>query len=448
MERIRRFMEHPRRALFSLAAPTLIGMLVQTTYNIVDTAFVGRLGPDAIAALTFAFPLFIMLFALNSGIAIGMGSLISRSLGAGNKKRAENAAMHGLVMSILLAIVLAMIGIPAMPWLFELFGASGHVLQTGVTYMRIVLAGIVLMFTNYIIHYIFSSQGDTRTPMVIQIISLLVNIALDPIFIYVLGFGAPGAAMATVCAFTVGFVLGYILLKKKSQLTIEPRYFRHSWPMVKNILSVGIPATLMMMLISISQMVINRLMVTYSVLHVAMYGLVSRLESLMIMPSVAFASAAMTLVGMFFGARRYDLLKDVVKFTGMIIVGISIIAGSVFILLPKTFLQIFTDNPEILSIGAPYLRIEVLMFPFLGLTMLTIRALQGMGFGLPSLIINLVRIVGVTLPLAFLAVLVFEMSYLAIAVSLVIGSVVSMIMAWIWFGWRLKRCLSGAPECP
>ena len=167
-KRINKFIKNPKKALFTLAAPTIIAMLVQTMYNIVDTAFVGRLGADSIAALTFSFPLFFILIALNSGVAVGMGSRISRFLGAKQHKAAENAAIHGLFISICLAALIFIIGTMSLKPLFNIFGATETVAGLAISYMSIILIGVFFMLPSFAMHNIFTAQGDTKTPMKIQ----------------------------------------------------------------------------------------------------------------------------------------------------------------------------------------------------------------------------------------------------------------------------------------
>ena len=196
--RVDEFIADPKKALYKLAWPMLIAMLVQTLYNVVDTAFVGRLGADSIAALTFSFPLFFILIGLNSGIAVGMSSRISRFMGEKNKKGAENTAMHGILLGIFFFTISVVLGLIFIRPMFNLFGATPAVIELAVSYFSIVLMGSVFMFTAYIMNNIFVSQGDTKTPMKVQVFTLLLNIILDPIFIYVLGYGVKGAAIATV----------------------------------------------------------------------------------------------------------------------------------------------------------------------------------------------------------------------------------------------------------
>ena len=336
-DRVDEFIKNPKKALFTLALPIVIAMVVQVMYNIVDTAFVGRLGAEAIAALTFSFPLFFILIAVNSGVGAGMSSRISRYLGAKNKEAAENTAMHGLFISLLLAAVVFVIGLITLGPFFTLLGATDTVLEMAMDYMIIILIGVFFMFPSFVVNSIFSAQGDTKTPMKVHIFALVLNIILDPIFIYVLGYGIKGAAMATVISFSAALLVYVYYLKKKSHLKIGLKSFKFSFPIIRDIFKVGAPATLMMLLLSVYMMFINRFMAHFGVNYVAAFGIASRLESVAVMPLVAFSMALMTLVGMFFGAKRHDLVKSIIKYGMKMAIIFTSSIGIIFFIFPSLF---------------------------------------------------------------------------------------------------------------
>ena len=437
--RVDEFLVNPRKALFTLAIPTIAGMFVQIMYNIADTAFVGRLGADAIAALTFSFPLFFILISINSGIGVGMSSLISRLLGAKNKDEAENVAMHGLLISISMAIVISVVGILTLGHVFRGFGASETVVPLAVDFMSIILFAIVFMFVSFIINSLFAAQGDTKTPMKMQITSLVVNIILEPIFIYVLGLGVKGAALGTLVAFVVSLSIGIYFIRKKSYLRIRWSAFKFTPRIIKEIYSVGGAATLMMLLISIYTMFINRFMSHYGTEYVASFGIVVRLESVATMPVMALSMALVTLVGMFYGAKRFDLLKDIIHYSMKMGVLFTSTVGALFFLMPYPFLRIFTPDANLLSLGSAYMRIEVFTFPLMIISMLVSRAMQGMGFGLPGLILNLIRVIIVAIPAAYIFVYVLGYGYMSICVAAILGGVASNIVAFIWLHIKLRK---------
>ncbi len=435
-DRVDEFIENPRRALFVMAGPITIAMFVQTMYNLVDTAFVGRLGAEAIAALTFAFPLFFIVIGLNSGIGVGISSLISRRLGAKDKEGAENAAVHGLVVTAVFGTALLTVGLAGQKPLFLLLGARGHVLDLSMSYMTVIWLGIVFMFPAYAMNSIFSAQGDTRTPMIVQTTALILNAILDPIFIYPLGFGVQGAAIATVIALALSLVLYVVFIRRRSYLKIDFRRFRFSFPLCREICRVGAPASLMMFIMSIYVMFLNRFMAHFGTNHVAAFGLATRLESLPGMLIVGISVSLLTLVGMFYGARQFPMVRSVSWYGVRIGVALTSLIGIVFFVAPVLFLRIFTDEPRILALGAAYLRIDVLTFPMMAVSMIVSRVLQGMGLGLPGLAINFVRVFIVAVPLAYIFVFVMGFGYLSVAWAMVLGGVAGNITAFLWLAMK------------
>lgn len=439
MDRVDKFAKDPKKALLKLSAPIVIAMLVQTLYSVVDTAFVGRLGPASIAALTFSFPVFFILISINSGISTGMSALIARFMGEKNKGMAENAATHGLLISVILAILFFVLGNLTLNRLLVLFGAEPAVITLATEYLRIIFLGIFLMFPAYVYNSIFSAQGDTKTPMKVQIISLVANIILDPIFIYVLGYGVKGAAIATVISFGISFFLYLYYIHKKSYLCITYKCFNYTKKLIYDILRIGFPASLVMLLTSIYVIFINRYMAHFGTNYVASFGIITRLESVAVMPIIALSIALLTLVGMFYGAKRFDLLKNILKYALKIGLLYTTLLGIIFYFFPYFFLKIFTTEAEILAISIPYLRIDLLTFPFMTIGITASRTLQAMGLGFPGLLINLTRVVIFAIPLGWLFVFTFGYGYLSVAWAMVAGGFASTIVAYLWMRAKVFR---------
>jgi MATE family, multidrug efflux pump len=437
-DRVDEFIGNPKRALFVMAGPVTIAMFVQTMYNLVDTAFVGRLGAESIAALTFAFPLFFIIIGLNSGIGVGINSVVSRRLGAKDKEGAENSAAHGLVVTVIFGLALLAVGLPAQKTIFLLLGARGHVLDLSMSYMTVIWLGIIFMFPAYAMNSIFSAQGDTKTPMVVQTIALVMNAILDPIFIYRLGFGVQGAAIATVIALAFSFGLYVYFIRRRSALKVDFRRFRFSFSLCREICRVGAPASLMMFVMSIYVMFLNRFMAHFGTNYVAAFSLATRLESLPGMLIVGISVSLVTLVGMFHGAQRFRMVKSISWYGLRIGIAMTSLIGLVFFIAPGFSLRIFTDEPRILALGAAYLRIDVLTFPMMAVSMIVSRVLQGMGLGVPGLVINLIRIFIVAVPLAYVFVFILGYGFLSIAWAMVLGGVASNITALLWLALKFR----------
>jgi putative MATE family efflux protein len=438
-DKVKEFIARPRRALITLALPVFVATFVQTMYNIVDTAFVGGLGAESIAALTFCFPLFFFLIGLNSGIAAGMNSLISRRLGAGDKASAEAGAAHGLAMSAAFAAFNFFLGLIALKPVFSLFGADPAVLPLSLGYMRIILLGVFFMFPAFIMSSIFSAQGDTRTPMKVQAAGLALNVALDPVFIYGLKMGVRGAALASVLSFLFTLAIFLRLLKTRSSLRVSFRGFRFSPVLVGEILRVGMPASLMMLILSLYVVFLNRFVAHFGTKAVASFGLVVRLESFASMPIIGLSLSMVTLVGMLSGAKRHDLVRKVVWYGIGLGALFTAAVGLVFMAAPRLWLTIFTRDRGLLDLAAPFLRVDVLTFPLMSSSMIISRALQGLGYGLPGFFINVIRVLLAAVPLAWLFVYVFGWGYLSVAWAMVLGGVAANATAFLWIRVKLAR---------
>ncbi|MFH0798532.1 MAG: MATE family efflux transporter [Candidatus Woesearchaeota archaeon] len=435
------FLKNPKKALLMVSLPILVGNLVQLLYNIVDTAYIGRLGADAIAALTFSFPLFFIMISLNAGLGIGMSSRVSRYLGERQKEMAENTAMHGIAISLILAAVIFTLGFIFIRPIFVLFGATPAVVELAVPYMLIVLAGIFFQFPTMVINSIFSSQGDTKIQMKIQIAGLVLNIILDPIFIYTFKLGVAGAAIATSISFLFAFILSVYFLKRESYLKVSRKAFVYSSLIVKSILKVGAPATVMMLMMSIYNIVINRLMSGFGVEYVAAYGLVARIDSVATMPVVALSFGLLPLVGMFYGAKRYDLIKKIFWYSmkaGMVFVFCVCVLYFIF---PTLLLRIFTSDAALLELGSALLGVQLFSYPFMVVTVMVSRAMQGIGRGFPGLIVNMLRLLIVAGPLAFILVRYFNVGYMSAPIALIIGGIVAGFVALVWMEVGFRKLL-------
>lgn len=435
--RIDEFIANPKRALFILAGPVLISMAVQTAYSVADTAFVGRLGAEALAALSFASPLFFILIAIDSGISTGMSSMVARYLGAKNKEKAENSALHATAISLITALVIFILGFFILRPVLSLFGASGNVLELAVDYLQIIFVGTLFMFPTFTMDSIFSAEGNTFLSMKIQIFSLLVNIISDPILIYGFHFGVKGAALATVIATFLALIVSIYYLKTKSYIRLDLKYFRFSWDIIKENFFIGVPSAFMVVLISLYVVFLNKFMAHFGTEYVASFGLVSRLESVAILLPFGFSVALLTLAGMFYGAKRYDLLRGIAWYAIGIATSFSILIGIIFFIWPEIFLRIFTSDSNLLTLGGKYLRLDVLTFPLMAIVFMSTRALQGMGTGIPGFVSNLVRIFGVAVPLAYVFVYVYDFGYLSIAWAMIAGGIVASLISLIWLKLKL-----------
>ncbi len=443
-ERVNEFIREPKKSLFKLAFPIFITMFVQVAYNISDAIFVGRLGAEAIAAITFSFPIFILMISINTGIGIGMGSKISRHLGANQKKSADSTATHGMIISIFMAFIVFISGSIYINDLVSLLGAADNVKPIAIEYLAVMLFAPFLMFPVGIFNQIFNGQGDTKTPMKIIIFALILNVILDPIFIYALGFGVKGAAYATISALGCSLIAFFTLFLRKSNVRFIVKDFRPKWHIIRRILSVGIPATITMVTMSIYLFFINRFMAHFGTDYVATFGIVARLESVAIMPITSISLAIMTLTGIFYGAKNFDLLNDIIWYSLRITVLVSILIGALFFAIPGVLFMIFTNETSIIQLGVTYMRINALTFPFMAITAIMSRATQGLGHGIPGMIINLTRVIFIAIPLSYIFIFILDLPYTSVPIAGIVGGAGGSVAGILLYRSLYKKCRKNA----
>ena len=415
-------------------------------YNLVDTAYIGRLGTAPLAALTFSFPLFFTLVSFNIGMGIGLNSTVSRLLGAGKEQEAANTALHGIACSLLCATILFTIAEIFLDPLLSILGAELEVHKLAGDYMRIIAVGIFLMFPMNAISSTFIAQGDTVTPMKIQFFTLFLNLILDPLFIFTFKMGIKGAAIATNIALLAGLIMASYYLKRRSTLHLGRRVWHFSFVTIKEIFAIGLPASFTMLLMAIYMMGVNRLIAGYGTDTVAALGMVTRIDSAVIIPMVAFSVALLTLSSLFYGAGRLQLLRKIINFAIFVNVAFALSCSLLMFIWPHLFLRFFTDKAEPLRLAATYLRLEVFSFPFMAITISANRTLQGLGLSLPGLAINGTRLFVVALPLAAIFVVYLEYDFRMVAIASLCGSLTSATIASLWLKKTLTKIEKQLPE--
>ena len=436
MKKIKKLIKNPKKSLFKIAIPIMVGMIVQTMYNVVDTAFVGHLGKDYLAALTYTFPLFFLFLSFSLGINVGLNSYISRKLGGSNKEEAERGIFQAFIIIFLTSFLLLLISFFFMKNFFIMIGAKGNSLRLAIDYFSIFIFAIFVMFFSGIFNTIFSSQGNTKITMKIQVSMLFLNMFLDYIFIYVYNFGIKGAAYATLISVISSLIL-FIFNFKKS--IIKFKIVKLNKKIFKEILIVGIPASFQMFLFSFYVLFLNVFFSNYGVEYVAVLGIVSRLESVAILPVIAISQAILTLIGMIYGAKKYNLLNELSNYTIRITFLISFFIGLLFFIFPEYIIRIFTSDSNMILLSKNYLRIIVFSYPFISLSIIYSRILQAIGHGISALVNPLFRTILIVVPFSYIIVYILNYNYLFIALVIVIASIIASIIGFLLKNYHIKK---------
>lgn len=386
--------DNVKRLLFKLSLPAMTGMFVMALYNLVDTIFVGRgVGTLGIAGLSIVFPIQMIVMALGLLFGIGSASVISRLLGAGDKKGAEQAYCNAAASAILSGTLLSVVGLVFQESILALFGASPEILPSARDYYQVIMFASPFFVMAMTGNNILRSVGMARSAMITMITGAAINIALDPIFIFVLDMGIRGAALATVISqiISVAYLISE-LRPARSGLHVSVRAFRFRADIMRQITAIGFSSFLRNVASSfVVAMVNSKLQVYGTAVSIAAYGVVMRLTRFLIMPLLGVAQGMQPIVGYNFGAGRHDKVQLACK-TGLLWgTGVSTFGFLLVQLFPEQLISMFSNDPVLLQAGTEAVRIMMLGLWVVGFQIVGTSIFQALGKARESLILSLSR---------------------------------------------------------
>ncbi|SFM48789.1 MATE family efflux transporter [Methanolobus profundi] len=427
----------PKKAMIKLALPMMLGMSIQTLYNLVDTFWVSGLGADALAAVGFVFPFFFVIIALSNGLGVGAGSAISRRLGSKDKVGADNVAVHTMILMVLLSAAFTIpLYIFAEP-IFVLIGA-GKTAGMASEYGRIIFGGSILLFFTNVANAILRSEGDTKRAMNALIFGSVLNIILDPIFIYKLGMGVSGAAWATVLSMGVTSVMmaSWLFFKKDTYLSFDFKDFRFGTDILRDIFKVGIPAAVQQTSMALMMLVMNVIIIAVSDTDgVAVYTVGWRVVTIAIAPLIGVSTAVVTLSGFAYGEGSYDKVSFShiysMKVGLLVETGIAILT---FVFAPQiaTVFTLSDSAAHITDDLIVFLRIICIFYPMVSLGMLSSALFQGVGKGLNALLATILRALIFVPIFAVFFAFSLDMGLIGIWWGMVIGNAMGSMFIFLW----------------
>ena len=386
----------PKTAIRKLSTPMIAAMLFMSVYNLINAIWVAGLGPDALAAVGFMTPVFMIFIGLGNGLGAGVSSVVSRRIGSKNREAAESAAMHGLLIGFAIALLLTAPLVLYAESIAVLLGA-GSIASLAADYGRILFVGAIFILFNNIAYAILRGEGDTKRTMYAMAFSSILNAVLDPILIYWAGFGIAGAAIATVISIvSVSLVILYwFLVKKDTYLSITLKGFVPDRKISSDILGVGLPASIEYLMMSALSIIINGVLVTVAGTDaVAVYTSGWRLLMFAMIPDIAIATTLISVIGAAYGARRYGNLTIAhgyaIRLGSMIAAGM---AAFIFVFAPQiAILFSYSASTAYLTPRiASFLRVISLLLIFIPAGMMSLSVFQGTGRGVTSLVLNILR---------------------------------------------------------
>jgi len=377
-------------------------MLVMATYGLVDAIYVGRgVGPLGIGSIAIVFPIQLAVMAIGHMIGMGGASIISRSLGAGDSERAERTLGNVASLAIGISAVIMLFAFPLSEKLLRLFGATENLMPYSRGYLLIILWGTpfraFIMANNNIIR----SEGRARVAMTTMLVSAGINIVLDPIFIFGLNMGVQGAALATVIAMGCAtvFVLVYFT-RGFSSLQLKWRSLRLDLGIIRETLAIGVSSFVRMVSGSVVVVILNRNLGTYGGdMAIAAYGAISRLINFCFMPMMGFAQALQPVAGFNYGAKRYSKAKLALRISTVRATAFGLVAYFFLMAFTEPLMRIFSDDPELIRIAVPMLRVVVAVFPLIAFQVMGASLLQAHGRALSAFILSLSRQILILIPL-------------------------------------------------
>ena len=442
--RLQDFLDKPERALWSIALPVMAGMAIQTMYSVVDMLFIGQLGGESITAVAFNMPLYFFVMGITFGVGTGVASSISRAIGAKDKAKADNAAEHGLLLALFLGLSLTIFGLLIGKKVLSGLGTPDEMLDESWSYLKVTCYGMTFIVFAIVFRSILAGEGDMKFPVMVAVIGTILNLIFDPIFIFNLekyggfglGMGVEGAALASVVSQTIVFTIFVYMLfwREHAYISFNLRNFNFSTDLMKEILWVGIPSSISMIIMSFGQGVFNYILVDgYGPDAVAAYTISGRLDMLLFLPIMGIATGLVTTVGMFTGAERMDKVKAIIVYGISRAFAIVAIASAIVFAAAPYIMGLFTDDKVIEEIGISALRTLCFAYPFVGIAMPCGRIMQGLGRGFPVLIITALRVLLISAPLGYyFANNGYDIVWIwySIAISIGVSAIVGPI--WVW----------------
>ena len=442
-----------RKNLLRISLPTMFGFVLQAVYDIVDMIWVGRISAPAVAGITIFSTVFWLVSVLNEIIGSSSISLITQSYGKKDIERTQIVVEQTLTFKALVAIIAAVIMSIVLEPLLGFFTTDKEVLKAALDYGYIRMFFLPIMFSSYSVNTALRCLGDTKTPMKIMVVSSILNIVLDPLFMFEIipgtnipgfGMGVFGAALATVISTVVAFIIGfYILLKGNDKLKISFKgLFKLDWKIDKKLLTIGLPSGVEVLMRNLSGVAILKFVSSYGTNTVAAAGIGTRLFSFTFTPIIGIVMGASTIVGQALGAEDLERATDTSKFAAVINMIMMSIVATISIIFPDKIMKIFIEEPEVIKIGIPMIKLLTPSLILAGWAMGLGSVFTGSGHNTPFLMSSLISRWVVQVPVLFLATKVLQLPVIYAWISFFLAEIAEVIIVLYHYNkgiWKTKR---------
>ena len=393
--------------LLSMYLPMVISMAVNSLYNIVDSYFVAKISENAMTALSLVFPIQNFINAVAIGFGVGINAMIAQYLGAGRRDKADETLTQGMVLAVIHGIVMMILCIIGIPYFLRLFTTDANVIALGLRYATIVFSFSVILSVNLTFEKMNQAIGNMKITMISLLIGCGLNIILDPMIIFGIGpfpkLGIAGAALATgfgQCVPIVIYIAAY--LKRPKRVAFRREYLHLTREVTKRLYSIGVPAILNMALTSVLTTALNAILAAFSQTYVLVLGIYYKLQTFLYMPANGIIQGMRPLIGYNYGAGEHKRVEQLYRLTLLLNICIMTAGMILCLTIPGKLMGAFAENPQTIQNGVTALHIICFGFILSAVSVTACGALEGLGKGIPSLLISLSRYVVLIIPLAFI----------------------------------------------
>ena len=418
------------KVVILLSLPIMLNNLIQTMYNLTDTYFLSKLGAVEVASMTLAWPVVFLQLALGVGIGIAGTTLISQNIGAKKIYEAKKVAGQLITFAMFFSAMLAISGVISTPYILKLMGATGAIYDNAYIYLVLIVGGAPLMYAGFVYSSIKQGEGDTVSPMILSLISVIINIALDPLFIFYFDLGIKGAALATLLARAIMFFyIIYQLFFKKTPMRLTLKDLKPEFSYIKKITLLGIPASIGQATIAMGFVILNSFVNTYGELTLAAFGIGNRINGIMVMPVMGIGGAVSSIVGQNIGNNNIKRVKECVLKSSILGAVFSFLGTSVLLKWGASIVRAFSNDENIVYLGSDYLKYISLSLIGLAILPIVTGALQGAGQTKKAMYLSMSRLWVFRMPALLLLPLIMEKTEKIIWYSIAGSNIIAMIVA-------------------
>ncbi len=394
-----------KKLALKISTPMVISMIAIALYGIVDTIFISKISRDALTAVTLTIPVQSFITAIALGIGIGVNSILAKTLGQKDEKKALQIIIHGILITFICWFIIICCSFCVRKF-FEIFTDNIEVRKLGYDYLLIITVLSLGNLFEILFEKILEAYGKAKESMILQISGAIINLILDPILIFGLfgfpGLGIKGAAISTIIGQVSGMILGLFIILRNKIIVLKSLYIKLDLEIISKIFKVGFPTFILETLTSIVTLILNKILITFSEATVSLWGIYYQLQKFVFIVIYGLNYGMIPILAYNWGAKKKDRIKEIIKYFLKLSSIITIIGMIIFFVFPKQLILFYNVNDEILNLGVVAFRILSLSFVFAGISLIFSSVFQAFGNGIYSLLISLFRKVVIVLPIIFI----------------------------------------------